>query len=64
VHEIKLQDLHDENSLTQAVLPICQMLGMYQAKLARVLGLQCGDIGDFAAAKSTLHTQHVDKATP
>ena len=32
------------------------MLGMYQAELARVLGLQCGDIGDFAVAKRTLQS--------
>ena len=30
------------------------MLGLYQAELARVLGLQCRDIGDFASAKATL----------
>jgi hypothetical protein len=56
LHEIKLQELADNKTLTQATLQIAQMLGMYQAELARVLGLQCGDIGDFAAAKKQLRS--------
>ena len=65
MHEIKLQDQTDAKSLTQAVLQITQMLGMYQAELARVLGLQCSDIGAFASAKTTLPTgsRAWDKAT-
>jgi hypothetical protein len=54
VHEIKLNALQDARQLTQAVLQITQMLGMYQAELARVLGLQCSDIGAMAAANRVL----------
>lgn len=35
----------DTSKLTPAVLQACEMLGMYQAELASVLGLQCADIG-------------------
>lgn len=54
MHEITLKDIADDKALTQAVLQITQMLGMYQAELARVLGLQCGDIGAFASAQKVL----------
>jgi hypothetical protein len=54
VHEIKLNDLKDARQLTQAVLQITQMLGMYQAELARILGLQCSDIGALASASQVL----------
>ena len=37
--------------LTQAVLQVITFLGMYQAELARILGLQCADIGNMASAK-------------
>ena len=40
--------------ITQSVLQICDMLGMYQAELARILHLQCGDIGQLANAKAVL----------
>jgi hypothetical protein len=56
LHEIKLNELADDKALTQAVVQITQMLGMYQAELARVLGLQCADIGDFASGKKRLQT--------
>lgn len=54
MHEIKLTELADSKVVTQAVVQITQMLGMYQAELARVLGLQCADIGDFASGKQRL----------
>ena len=54
MHEIKLNDLQDSRQLTQAVLQITQMLGMYQAELARVLGLQCSDVGAMASANRVL----------
>lgn len=38
----------DPRRLSQAVLQITQMLGLYQAELARILGLQCADIGRLA----------------
>ncbi len=56
MHLIQLDKLNNERQLTQAVLQITQMLGMYQAELARVLGLQCRDIGDFASANKVLPT--------
>ncbi len=47
MHKIKLSDVnHSEKALTQAVLQITQMLGLYHAELARILHLQCADIGD------------------
>jgi len=45
--------------LTQAVLQIVDMLGLYQAELARVLRLKCGDIGRLASARQCL-----EPATP
>lgn len=54
MHEIQLTELTDNKALTQAVVQITQMLGMYQAELARVLGLQCSDIGAFASASKFL----------
>lgn len=33
---------------SQSVLQISKMLAIYQTELARVLGLQCGDIGELA----------------
>ncbi len=50
--------------LTQAVLQIVDMLGLYQAELARVLQLKCGDIGRLAAAQQCLEpaTPHWEQA--
>lgn len=59
MHAIELNDLNDNKALTQAILQITQMLGMYQAELARVLGVQCSDIGALASAKRVL-----DSGTP
>lgn len=56
MHEIKLIDLADDKALTRTVLQISQMLGMYQAELARVLGIQCGDVGAFASARAQLQS--------
>lgn len=41
----------DPRSLSQAVLQITDLLGLYQAELARVLHLKCADIGELAAAR-------------
>jgi len=49
----------EPHRLTQAVLQIVDMLGLYQAELARVLRLKCGDIGRLAAAQQSL-----EPATP
>ncbi len=40
--------------LTPAVLQAAEMLGMYRAELARVLHLQCQDIGRLADVKQLL----------
>ena len=40
--------------LTPAVLQACEMLSMYQAELARVLGLQCADIGRMTSVQQFL----------
>jgi len=47
MHIIKLSDVnHSEKCLTQAVLQVTQMLGIYHAELARILHLKCADIGE------------------
>ncbi len=40
--------------LSQSVLQICEILGMYQAELARILRLQCRDIGRLSSGKAVL----------
>lgn len=44
----------DPRKLTQSVLQITAMLDMYQAELARVLKVHCGDIGMLASGKRYL----------
>jgi hypothetical protein len=44
----------DPRKLTQSVLQIIDLLDMYQAELARVLQLKCGDIGELASARRCL----------
>jgi len=34
-----------ERKISQSVIQIIELLGMYNAELARILGQQCGDIG-------------------
>jgi hypothetical protein len=53
------ETLDEPRRLTQAALQIVDMLGLYQAELARVLQLKCGDIGRLAAAQRCL-----EPATP
>lgn len=53
MHELD-NPLVGRRKLTQSVLQVTEMLGMYQAELARILGLQCGDIGELAAGKCVL----------
>ena len=48
------ESFDEPRRLTQAVLQIVDMLGLYQAELARVLRLKCGDIGRLAAAQQCL----------
>ena len=49
----------EPRKLTQAVLQITWMLDLYQAELARVLGIRCGDIGQLASGR-----EHLVPATP
>ena len=44
----------DPRALTQSVLQITSLLDLFQAELARVLRLQCGDIGELASAQRCL----------
>ena len=40
--------------LTQSVLQAAELLGMYQAELARILLINCGDIGELSNARKIL----------
>ena len=45
MHKISLHEInHSEKTLTQAVFQVMQMLGIFHAELARILGLKCADI--------------------
>lgn len=60
MHLIKLSDVnHSSSSLTQAVLQVSQMLGLYHAELASILKLQCADVGELANARRTLEAGSV-----
>ena len=60
MHLIKLSDVnHSEKALTQAVLQVSQMLGLFHAELASILKLQCGDVGELASAKKTLNVNSI-----
>ena len=50
--EIKTTD--NARQLTQSILQIIDCLNMYQAELARVLNLQCGDIGQLSSGQQLL----------
>jgi hypothetical protein len=43
-----------ERLLSQSVIQVTEMLGMYNAELARILGQQCGDIGKLSSGQSCL----------
>ena len=51
MHEIRLDEQFDGKALVSAVVQITQLLGLYQAETARILGLQCGDIGQLNTGK-------------
>jgi len=40
-----------ERRLSQSVVQVIELLGMYHAELARILGLQCGDIGGLTSGQ-------------
>lgn len=44
----------DPRKLSQAVIQITELLGLFQAEMARVLHLQCGDIGQLSNGQSCL----------
>ena len=50
----KIHATDDPRKLSQAVIQIVNCLDMYLAELARVLGLQCGDIGQLSSGKLLL----------
>ena len=41
----------NERRISQAVIQVIELLGMYHAELARILGQQCGDIGELTSGK-------------
>lgn len=41
----------NERRLSQSVIQVIEILGMYHAELARILGQQCGDIGELTSGK-------------
>ena len=43
--------------LTQSVIQVTDMLGMYQAELARILHVNCSDIGHLANGKQFLELE-------
>jgi len=55
MHLIKLSDVKQKpTSLTQAVIQASHMLGLYHAELARILKLQCAEVGELANAQKML----------
>jgi len=49
--------LQNERKITQSVIQIGDMLGMYQAELARILGQQCGDVAKLATGRECIKKQ-------
>jgi hypothetical protein len=43
-----------DRKFSQSLVQITELLGMYHAELARILGQQCGDIGELASGKRCL----------
>ena len=44
----------NERRLSQSVIQVIELLGMYHAELARILGQQCGDIGELTSGHSCI----------
>ena len=60
MHLIKLSDVsHSTSVLTPAVLQVSHMLGLYHAELARILKLQCADVGELANAQQFLEVNSI-----
>lgn len=49
--------IESERKLSQSVIQVIEMLGMYHAELARVLGQQCGDIGELTSGKRCIQRE-------
>lgn len=43
-----------ERKISQSVIQVIELLGMYDAELARVLGQQCADVGNLTSGKSCI----------
>lgn len=43
-----------ERKISQSVIQVIEQLGMYHAELARILGQQCGDIGELSSGKTCI----------
>ncbi|HHJ34430.1 MAG TPA: hypothetical protein ENJ87_01560 [Gammaproteobacteria bacterium] len=41
----------NERKLSQSVIQVIELLGMYHAELARILGQQCTDIGELTSGR-------------
>ncbi|MCO6412417.1 MAG: hypothetical protein J5I92_06705 [Thiogranum sp.] len=54
MHEIRLTDIRDDRQLSLAVVQIGQMLGFYNAEVARILGVKCGDIGALSDGREVI----------
>lgn len=52
MHKIGNEVLNSARQLTPAVLQISEFLGLYHAELARILGIQCSDIGALVQIKA------------
>ncbi len=40
-----------ERKISQSIIQVTEMLGMYNAELARILGQQCADIGELTSGQ-------------
>ena len=45
---------HSERRISQSVIQVIELLGMYHAELARILGQQCGDIGQLSSGQACI----------
>lgn len=53
VFKIK-QPFASERKITQSVIQVIELLNMYQAELARILCLQCSDIGQLSSGQTCI----------
>lgn len=44
-----------ERKISQSVIQVIELLGMYHAELARILGQQCGYIGELTSGKRCIN---------